>query len=54
MNFFDKNEDELEFTTQPLSIVDIDFMVKKKLLLPRPCGTINGYGYETDKFNISR
>jgi len=33
LNFFDKNEDELEFTTQPLSIVDIDFYGKKEIVI---------------------
>jgi hypothetical protein len=37
LNFFDKNDDKLEFTTQPLSIIDIDFDDKKEIVIARPC-----------------
>jgi len=61
LNFFDKNDDKLEFTTQPLSIIDIDFDDKKEIVIARPCGIRLSYEYDvykfyntTDKFDIDK
>lgn len=61
INIFEEKEDQTEFITQLLSIIDIDFDGKEEIIIARSCGIRSNYEYEAykfyntpDKFDIDR